>query len=185
MGSIMPHSSHKPHSFHALLMAPAHARPRPAAAAITPADRAHMSRALDLARTALGRTAPNPAVGCVILDAGGAVVGEGYHPRAGLPHAEVYALRGAGQAAAGGTAYVTLEPCDHFGRTPPCSRALLAAGVARVVVGVGDPNPLVAGGGLATLRDAGVEVEVMDGPEREACYEINRDFMERMVAAAR
>jgi diaminohydroxyphosphoribosylaminopyrimidine deaminase/5-amino-6-(5-phosphoribosylamino)uracil reductase len=147
------------------------------AAAITDVDKAHMRRALDLALTALGRTFPNPAVGCVIVK-DGVIVGEGYHPKAGLPHAEVYALRAAGQAAAGATAYVTLEPCDHYGRTPPCSKALVAAGVARVVVGIGDPNPLVDGGGVATLKKAGIEVDV--GCEEEMCYEINKDFMERM-----
>ena len=138
-----------------------------------------MRHALDLARTALGQTYPNPAVGCVIVK-DGAIVGEGYHPKAGMPHAEVYALRAAGQRAAGATAYVTLEPCDHYGRTPPCSKALVAAGVARVVVGVGDPNPLVDGGGVATLKKAGIEVDV--GCEEEMCYDINKDFMERMKA---
>lgn len=157
-------------------------RPLQLAAAVTDDDRAYMRRALQLAGTALGRTAPNPAVGCVVVR-GGEVVGEGYHPQAGMPHAEVYALRAAGPAAAGATAYVTLEPCDHYGRTPPCSRALVAAGVARVVVGVGDPNPLVDGGGVATLRAAGIEVDV--GCEEEACYDINREFMERMAAQAR
>jgi diaminohydroxyphosphoribosylaminopyrimidine deaminase/5-amino-6-(5-phosphoribosylamino)uracil reductase len=148
---------------------------------VTEEDRAYMRRALDLARNALGQTAPNPAVGCVVVK-GGQVVGEGYHPRAGMPHAEVYALRAAGRRAAGATAYVTLEPCDHYGRTPPCSRALVAAGVARCVVGAGDPNPLVDGGGVATLRAAGIEVEV--GCEEEACYQLNLEFMERMRAQA-
>lgn len=137
-----------------------------------------MRRALDLASTAIGQTYPNPAVGCVIVKEG-LIVGEGYHPRAGLPHAEVYALRGAGREAEGATAYVTLEPCDHFGRTPPCSRALVAAGIRRVVVGVGDPNPLVDGGGVATLRAAGIDVEVEC--EEEACYEINAEFMQRIA----
>lgn len=141
-----------------------------------------MRRALELARRAEGQTHPNPAVGCVILDASGAVVGEGFHPRAGMPHAEVYALRGAGQAAQGGTAYVTLEPCNHFGRTPPCSRALAAAKVARVVVGCTDPNPLVGGQGIATLRQAGIAVAV--GCEEAACFELNAEFMARMQAQA-
>lgn len=110
------------------------------------------------------------------------MVGEGYHPRAGLPHAEVYALRAAGQAAAGATAYVTLEPCNHHGRTPPCSRALVAAGVARVVVGCSDPNPLVGGQGIRTLRDAGIAVAV--GCEEQACFTLNADFMARMQAEA-
>lgn len=108
-------------------------------------------------------------------------MGEGYHPRAGLPHAEVYALRAAGQRARGATAYVTLEPCNHHGRTPPCSRALVAAGVARVVVGVGDPNPLVGGGGIATCQAAGIQVAV--GCEEEECYAINEEFMLRMKAS--
>ena len=146
-------------------------------------DSMYMKRALELAKRGLGETWPNPAVGCVIVSERGGdpvVVGEGYHPKAGLPHAEVYALRGAGEAARGGTAYVTLEPCDHYGRTPPCSQALVDAGVARVVVGVRDPNPLVDGGGIQRLRDAGVEVVV--GCEEEACFEMNREFMERMAA---
>jgi len=148
-------------------------------AAVTADDAAYMRRALDLARIALGQTYPNPAVGCVIVK-DGQIVGEGFHPRAGMPHAEVYALRGAGRAAEGATAYVTLEPCDHFGRTPPCSRALVSAGVKRVVVGVGDPNPLVDGGGVATLRAAGTQVDV--GCEEEACYAINEEFMQRIAA---
>lgn len=142
-----------------------------------------MRQALELARRGLGHTHPNPAVGCVIVK-DGQVAGEGYHPKAGLPHAEVYALRGAGTSARGATAYVTLEPCNHHGRTPPCSRALVDAGVKRVVVGVGDPNPLVASEGIATLETAGIEVCIMDGPERDACFDINKDFMARMVAEA-
>ena len=141
-----------------------------------------MRRALELARRGEGQTHPNPAVGCVIVDAAGTVVGEGYHPRAGMPHAEVYALRAAGRAAAGATAYVTLEPCNHYGRTPPCSRALVAAGVARVVVGVVDPNPLVGGQGVATLRSAGIPVAV--SCEEAACAELNAEFMARMRAQA-
>lgn len=150
---------------------------------VTDADRQYMTQALDLAKRALGKTAPNPAVGCVLVKHG-EVIGAGFHPKAGLPHAEVYALRGAGNAAKGATAYVTLEPCNHFGRTPPCSRALVEAGVVRVVVGVADPNPLVASEGIATLERAGIEVTIMDGPEAEACYEINADFMERMKQQA-
>lgn len=165
---------------------PARCRPsrRPPRASITDADRAHMRRALALARRGLGATAPNPAVGCVVTDAGGAVVGEGYHPRAGLPHAEVYALRGAGRAAQGGTAYVTLEPCAHHGRTPPCAAALLDAGVARVVVGVGDPNPLVGGGGVRLLSDGGVTVESVGGAEEEEAAALNPEFMAEMRARA-
>ena len=136
-----------------------------------------MRRALEPAATAAGDVFPNPLVGCVIVDASGDVVGEGYHPKAGEPHAEVFALRAAGEAARGATAYVSLEPCDHFGRTPPCSRALVDAGVKKVVVGFVDPDPRVSGGGIRTLLDAGIEVVV--GCEEEACREINRDFIER------
>lgn len=119
---------------------------------------AAMRRAIALAARGLGHTSPNPVVGCVITDAAGTVVGEGWHQRAGGPHAEVHALRAAGPAARGGTAYVTLEPCNHTGRTGPCAQALLEAGVARVVYAVPDPNPQ-ASGGAATLRAAGVETE--------------------------
>ena len=97
-------------------------------------------------------TSPNPAVGCVILDREGELAGEGWHEYDRLDHAEVVAIRNAGERTQGGTAYVTLEPCNHTGRTGPCSAALIAAGVARVVVATGDPNPLVAGGGLVCLR---------------------------------
>jgi diaminohydroxyphosphoribosylaminopyrimidine deaminase/5-amino-6-(5-phosphoribosylamino)uracil reductase len=117
-----------------------------------------MQRALQLAALGAGRTSPNPLVGCVVLDAHEQLVGEGFHARAGTPHAEVHALRQAGARARGGTAVVTLEPCCHHGRTPPCSEALLAAGIARVVVAMADPDPRVAGGGLRQLEAAGVEV---------------------------
>ncbi|WP_404961149.1 bifunctional diaminohydroxyphosphoribosylaminopyrimidine deaminase/5-amino-6-(5-phosphoribosylamino)uracil reductase RibD [Streptomyces sp. 147326] len=117
-----------------------------------------MRRAVELAARGLGSTSPNPVVGCVITDASGTVVGEGWHERAGGPHAEVNALRTAGDAARGGTAYVTLEPCNHTGRTGPCARALVEAGIARVVYAVSDPNPQ-ASGGAATLRAAGVDTE--------------------------
>ncbi|MER5422845.1 bifunctional diaminohydroxyphosphoribosylaminopyrimidine deaminase/5-amino-6-(5-phosphoribosylamino)uracil reductase RibD [Streptosporangium roseum] len=109
-------------------------------------DQAHMRRAIELAARGRGTTSPNPVVGCVVLDAAGQVVGEGFHAYAGGPHAEVVALRAAGERARGGTAYVTLEPCDHTGRTGPCALALLEAGIARVVVAVRDPNPAAAGG---------------------------------------
>ncbi|WDG32455.1 bifunctional diaminohydroxyphosphoribosylaminopyrimidine deaminase/5-amino-6-(5-phosphoribosylamino)uracil reductase RibD [Streptomyces sp. CA-278952] len=124
----------------------------------TAADITAMRRAITLAARGLGSTSPNPVVGCVITDAAGAVVGEGFHQRAGGPHAEVHALRAAGGRARGSTAYVTLEPCDHTGRTGPCSQALLAAGISRVVYAVADPNPGAAGGGDA-LRHAGVRAE--------------------------
>lgn len=114
---------------------------------------AAMRRAIALAARGLGSTSPNPVVGCVITDAAGTVVGEGWHQRAGGPHAEVHALRAAGPAARGGTAYVTLEPCNHTGRTGPCAQALLEAGVTRVVYAVPDPDPQ-ASGGAATLRAA-------------------------------
>ncbi|MGC5054273.1 bifunctional diaminohydroxyphosphoribosylaminopyrimidine deaminase/5-amino-6-(5-phosphoribosylamino)uracil reductase RibD [Micromonospora sp. DT48] len=118
-----------------------------------------MRRAIELAARGLGTTSPNPVVGCVLLDVDGEVVGEGFHAYAGGPHAEIVALAQAGQRAKGGTAVVTLEPCDHVGRTNPCSTALVQAGVARVVIAVPDPNP-VATGGAATLRAAGVRVDV-------------------------
>ncbi|MEO3745819.1 bifunctional diaminohydroxyphosphoribosylaminopyrimidine deaminase/5-amino-6-(5-phosphoribosylamino)uracil reductase RibD [Plantactinospora sp. B5E13] len=118
-----------------------------------------MRRAIVLAARGLGTTSPNPLVGCVLLDSGGEIVGEGFHAYAGGPHAEIVALAQAGERARGGTAVVTLEPCNHTGRTGPCTEALIRAGVRRVVVGVTDPNP-VAAGGAETLRAAGVEVEL-------------------------
>lgn len=117
-----------------------------------------MRRAIALAARGLGSTSPNPVVGCVVLDAGGQLAGAGFHRRAGGPHAEVHALREAGERARGGTAYVTLEPCNHTGRTGPCAQALIAAGITRVVYAVADPNPQ-ATGGADTLRAAGVQVE--------------------------
>ncbi|MFF1380836.1 bifunctional diaminohydroxyphosphoribosylaminopyrimidine deaminase/5-amino-6-(5-phosphoribosylamino)uracil reductase RibD [Streptomyces sp. NPDC058308] len=117
-----------------------------------------MQRAITLAAHGLGSTSPNPVVGCVVLDAAGERVGEGWHQRAGGPHAEVNALRAAGERARGGTALVTLEPCNHTGRTGPCAQALIDAGIARVVYAVGDPNP-TATGGAQTLRAAGISVE--------------------------
>lgn len=125
-----------------------------------------MRRAIALAARGLGTTSPNPVVGCVILDARGEVVGEGFHAYAGGPHAEIVALAHAGERARGGTAVVTLEPCNHTGRTGPCTRALVAAGINRVVAGVADPSPVVQGG-AAALRAAGVDVE-MGAREAEA-----------------
>jgi len=136
-----------------------------------------MARALRLAARGLCTTDPNPRVGCV-LAAGDDVVGEGHHARAGGPHAEVVALRAAGARARGATAYVTLEPCSHHGRTPPCADALVAAGVARVVYAVGDPNPRVNGGGAARLREAGIVVD--SGVLERAARELNRGFLSRM-----
>ncbi|MFP4161918.1 MAG: bifunctional diaminohydroxyphosphoribosylaminopyrimidine deaminase/5-amino-6-(5-phosphoribosylamino)uracil reductase RibD, partial [Ectothiorhodospira sp.] len=124
----------------------------------TAQDHGMMTRALRWAERGLYTTDPNPRVGCVLVG-DGHIVGEGFHARAGEPHAEVLALRAAGEAARGATAYVTLEPCSHQGRTPPCADALIAAGVARVVAAMEDPNPRVAGRGLARLRQAGVQVE--------------------------
>ncbi|MFF0151972.1 bifunctional diaminohydroxyphosphoribosylaminopyrimidine deaminase/5-amino-6-(5-phosphoribosylamino)uracil reductase RibD [Micromonospora sp. NPDC005203] len=127
-----------------------------------------MRRAIELAARGLGTTSPNPVVGCVLLDEDGQVVGEGFHAYAGGPHAEIVALAQAGRRAKGGTAIVTLEPCDHTGRTGPCSSALVQAGVSRVVIAVPDPNP-VASGGAATLRAAGVRVDLgVRGEDAEA-----------------
>ena len=117
----------------------------------------HMRRAIELSRLGVGRTSPNPAVGAVVAQAD-LVMGEGWHRAAGQPHAEPIALANAGGAARGADLYVTLEPCCHHGRTPPCTGALIAAGVRRVVAAMQDPNPLVAGQGLQALRDAGMEV---------------------------
>ncbi|HEV7356486.1 MAG TPA: bifunctional diaminohydroxyphosphoribosylaminopyrimidine deaminase/5-amino-6-(5-phosphoribosylamino)uracil reductase RibD [Steroidobacteraceae bacterium] len=125
----------------------------------TPQDRLHMARALELAALGLYTTDPNPRVGCVVTNADG-VLGEGWHARAGEPHAEVLALRNAGLKARGATLYVTLEPCSHTGRTPPCADALIAAGVARVVCCTRDPYPKVAGAGIERLLRAGIAVEV-------------------------
>ena len=136
-----------------------------------------MAHALRLAERGLCTTRPNPRVGCVIAQ-GERVVGTGWHRRAGGPHAEVFALREAGEAARGATAYVTLEPCAHFGRTPPCADALAAAGVARVVIAADDPFPQVAGNGIAKLRAAGIAVE--RGLLREPARELNIGFFSRV-----
>jgi diaminohydroxyphosphoribosylaminopyrimidine deaminase/5-amino-6-(5-phosphoribosylamino)uracil reductase len=138
--------------------------------------------ALALARRSTGLTEPNPRVGCVIANAEGTVLGQGHTQAAGQPHAEVMALSDAaarGLSVKGATAYVTLEPCSHQGRTGPCCDALVAAGIARVVASLQDPNPLVAGQGLARLRAAGVGVEV--GPGAAASRELNIGFFSRMV----
>jgi diaminohydroxyphosphoribosylaminopyrimidine deaminase/5-amino-6-(5-phosphoribosylamino)uracil reductase len=140
-------------------------------------DRQMMQRCLELAQRALGQTAPNPLVGAVVVQ-GNQIVGEGWHPGAGQPHAEVFALRAAGDRAQGATLYVNLEPCNHYGRTPPCSEAVIQAGIARAIVGMVDPNPLVSGAGIARLRQAGIEVTV--GIEAEACQELNAPFVYRI-----
>ncbi len=145
---------------------------------MTAADSQWMARALRLAEQGLYTTSPNPRVGCVLVREG-RVIGEGWHVRAGEPHAEVHALRAAGAAARGATAYVTLEPCSHHGRTPPCADALIAAGVTRVVVAMQDPNPLVAGQGLNKLRGAGIAVEC--GLMEAAARELNIGFIARMT----
>jgi diaminohydroxyphosphoribosylaminopyrimidine deaminase/5-amino-6-(5-phosphoribosylamino)uracil reductase len=144
---------------------------------LTAADLAHMAWAIHLAERGLYTTDPNPRVGCVLVR-DGVVVGEGYHRRAGEPHAERNAIDAAGERARGATAYVTLEPCCHHGRTPPCTDALLAAGVARVVVGTEDPNPLVDGRGLERMRAAGVEV--VTGVLEQQCRALNPGFDKRM-----
>ncbi len=140
-------------------------------------DEYYMARALKLAQRGRFTTHPNPNVGCVIVK-DGEIVGEGYHQRAGEPHAEVHALRMAGEKAKGATAYVTLEPCSHHGRTPPCCDALIAAGVARVVASMQDPNPQVAGRGLYRLQQAGIDVS--HGLMMSEAEQLNKGFLKRM-----
>jgi diaminohydroxyphosphoribosylaminopyrimidine deaminase / 5-amino-6-(5-phosphoribosylamino)uracil reductase len=140
-------------------------------------DSVWMSQALQLAERGLFTTTPNPRVGCVLVKAG-KLLSEGWHERAGEPHAEVHALRNAGAAAKGATAFVTLEPCSHHGRTPPCADALIAAGIARVVIAMQDPNPQVAGQGIARLREAGIKVEC--GLMEAAARSLNPGFVSRM-----
>ncbi|MGZ8268083.1 MAG: bifunctional diaminohydroxyphosphoribosylaminopyrimidine deaminase/5-amino-6-(5-phosphoribosylamino)uracil reductase RibD [Burkholderiales bacterium] len=140
-------------------------------------DRRHMARALELAARGLYTTTPNPRVGCVIVQ-NDKVVGEGWHERAGGPHAEVVALSAAGPNAAGATAYVTLEPCAHHGRTPPCAEALIDAKIARAVIAMTDPNPLVAGKGIARLREARIDVHA--GALESEARELNVGFVSRM-----
>jgi diaminohydroxyphosphoribosylaminopyrimidine deaminase / 5-amino-6-(5-phosphoribosylamino)uracil reductase len=147
---------------------------------LTAADARHMARALELAERGLYTTTPNPRVGCLILR-GDEVVGEGWHERAGGPHAEAIALAAAGERARTATAYVTLEPCAHHGRTPPCAEALVNAGIARVVAAMSDPNPLVAGKGFARLRAAGLEVE--SGCMEAEARQLNCGFLSRMSRA--
>ena len=138
-----------------------------------------MRRALQLAALADGHTSPNPLVGAVVLDSSGALVGEGFHARAGQPHAEVGALAQAGDRARGGTLVVTLEPCCHHGRTPPCTQAVIEAGVRRVVVALDDPDPRVAGEGIKRLKAAGLEV--IRGVLQTQAAEQNRAFLHRLA----
>jgi len=142
-------------------------------------DEKHMRRAIELALKGRGRTRPNPLVGAVLVK-NGRVVGEGYHRKAGGPHAEIHALRQAGERARGAELFINLEPCCHHGRTPPCTGALIGAGVRRVVVGQRDPNPRVAGRGLRALRRAGMEV--FCGVLEEESREINRAFAKYIVS---
>lgn len=141
-------------------------------------DQQWMLHAIALAKRGIYSTKPNPNVGCVIVK-DGQLVGEGFHPQAGQPHAEVFALRQAGVNSQGATAYVTLEPCAHYGRTPPCALALSEAGVSRVVIACLDPNPLVAGKGLQILRDAGIMVE--HGVCATEAASLNRGFLKSMA----
>jgi len=141
-------------------------------------DHRFMAHALELARRGLYSTHPNPRVGCVIV-ANGEIVGEGYHVRASGPHAEIHALNAAGDRARGATAYVTLEPCSHHGKTPPCADALVTAGVGRVVAAMKDPNPLVAGEGLKRLQAAGIQTE--SGLMQDEAARINPGFIKRMT----
>lgn len=144
----------------------------------TAADHEHMAHALRLAWQGLNTTTPNPRVGCVVVR-DGKVVGAGWHERAGLPHAEIHALRQAGEAARGATVYVTLEPCSHYGRTPPCAGALIDAGVGRVIAAMRDPNPQVSGNGLAMLELAGIPSAV--GLLENEARELNPGFVSRMT----
>ncbi|XP_073291228.1 riboflavin biosynthesis protein PYRD, chloroplastic-like [Primulina huaijiensis] len=141
-------------------------------------DECYMRRCVGVARKAIGCTSPNPMVGCVIVR-DGKIIGEGFHPKAGQPHAEVFALRDAGDLAENGIAYVSLEPCNHYGRTPPCTEALIKAKVKKVVVGMVDPNPIVASAGVKRLQEAGIEVIV--GVEEELCKRLNEAYIHQML----
>ena len=142
-------------------------------------DIKYMKRALTLAKKGLGKTSPNPAVGCVIVK-NGTIIGDGWHKRAGGPHAEVHALEMAGVEARGADVYVTLEPCSHTGKTPPCCEALIKAGVKRVVAGMSDPNPQVNGSGLRALREAGIET--LCGVLEKECRAINIPFIKHVTS---
>lgn len=144
---------------------------------VTSQDSYYMNRAIELAKKGQFTTRPNPCVGCVIVK-DGQIIGEGYHYQAGQPHAEVFALRQAGDKATGATAYVTLEPCSHHGRTPPCAETLIQANIAKVVIAVTDPNPKVAGGGIAKLQQAGIKV--VAGVCHDTAYALNHGFFNTM-----
>jgi diaminohydroxyphosphoribosylaminopyrimidine deaminase/5-amino-6-(5-phosphoribosylamino)uracil reductase len=145
---------------------------------LTKEDEQFMRVALRLAGRGVGNTSPNPMVGAVVVKRG-QVVGEGYHRKAGTPHAEIPALQSAGEQAQDATMYVTLEPCNHRGRTPPCTEAILRSGVTRVVVGCSDPNPRVSGGGADYLRSKGISVEV--GVLEERCFKLNEPFIKHIT----
>jgi len=140
-------------------------------------DREMMQKCLQLAQRAAGKTLSNPLVGSVVVK-DGIVIGTGFHPEFGQPHAEVFALKAAGEKTEGATVYVNLEPCSHYGKTPPCADALIKAKVAKVVTGMVDPDPRVAGGGIQKLRNAGIEVVV--GVEEAACRQLNEAFIHRI-----
>lgn len=144
----------------------------------TEQDIVYMRLALREARKGLGRTSPNPCVGAVIVK-NGRVIAKGYHKKAGTPHAEIHVLQAAGEDVRGATMYVTLEPCNHTGKTPPCSHAVAAAGISRVVVGMGDPNPLVDGSGITYLRQR--NIEVVSGVLEKECREINYPFAKHIT----
>ena len=141
-------------------------------------DRQMMQQCLQLARKATGKTSPNPMVGAIVVR-DNKIVGQGFHPQAGQPHAEVFALGEAKELAQGATVYVNLEPCNHYGRTPPCTEALIAAGVAKVVVGMVDPDPRVSGSGIEKLKKAGIEILL--GVEEAACRQLNEAFIHRTL----
>src|SRR3954465_12718307 len=145
---------------------------------VTERDQRHLHRAIELASEARGRTSPNPLVGAVIVK-NGRVIGEGFHSAAGEPHAEREALAATTEDTAGATLYVSLEPCCHHGRTPPCTDAILEAGIARVVVGSDDPSGKASGRGLGILRDEGVEVTIAAGEVAERARLLNQPFRKR------
>lgn len=146
---------------------------------MTEPDQSFMKICLELAQQAEGRTHPNPMVGAIVVDSSGEIVGRGFHKKSGTAHAEVYAFQEAGQRARGGTLYVSLEPCCHFGKTPPCSQSVTESGVKRVVAAMVDPNPEVAGKGLEQIRQAGIDVTV--GVLQSEAQWLNRGFISRVT----